>query len=126
MRVGRATGFTLIELLVVLAIIALLLTLAAPRYFQHVQTAKEAALRENLQTLRRVIDAYYEDQGRYPDSIEEMVEKHYLRFAPKDPITNSSESWTVLPAPDGYEGSVYDVKSGAAGSARDGTSYSDW
>ena len=128
MRGGDSTarGFTLIELLVVLGIVALLLTLAGPRYFQHIQTAKEAALRENLQTLRRVIDAYYEDLGRYPDSLDEMVEKHYLRSVPKDPITDSNTTWATVSAPDGYEGSIYDIKSGAAGSARDGTPYSEW
>ena len=125
MRDGKG-GFTLIELLVVLGIVALLLTLAGPRYFQHVQTAKETVLRENLQTLRRVIDAYYEDLGRYPDSIDEMVEKQYLRAVPQDPITDSTTTWTTVPAPDGYEGSVYDVRSGAPGSARDGTYYSEW
>lgn len=125
MRAGNS-GFTLIELLVVLGIVALLLTLAGPRYFQHVQTAKETALRENLQTLRRVIDAYYEDLGHYPDSIEDMVERQYLRSVPKDPITDSTTTWTTVPAPDGYEGSMYDVKSGAPGSARDGTSYTEW
>ncbi|MDY6948478.1 MAG: type II secretion system protein [Pseudomonadota bacterium] len=125
MRAGNR-GFTLIELLVVLGIVALLLTLAGPRYFQHIQTAKETALHENLQSLRRVIDAYYEDLGRYPESIEEMVQKQYLRAIPKDPITDSTKTWTTVPVPDGYEGSVYDVKSGAPGSARDGTLYSEW
>jgi general secretion pathway protein G len=129
MRAGKASaasGFTLIELLVVLGIIALLVTLAGPRYFQHIQTAKETTLRENLQTLRRVIDAYYEDLGRYPDSIDELVEKHYLRAVPKDPITDVTTTWTAVSAPNGYEGSVYDIRSGASGSARDGTSYAEW
>jgi general secretion pathway protein G len=119
-------AFTLIELLVVLAIVALLLTLAAPRYFQHVETAKEATLRENLQTIRRVLDAFYQDFGRYPESLDELVERHYLRALPLDPITNSSMTWSIESPPDGYEGSVYEVKSGAPGAARDGTYFSEW
>lgn len=125
-RRRRLAAFTLIELLVVLAIVAVLLTLAAPRYFQHIQTAKEAALRENLQTLRRVLDAYHEDLGRYPDSLDELVEKHYLRALPIDPLTDSPTTWTLLPAPEGYEGAIYDVRSGSQGTARDGSVYSDW
>jgi general secretion pathway protein G len=125
-RSHRMRGFTLIELLVVLAIVALLLTLAAPRYFQHVQTAKEAALRENLQTIRRVLDAYYEDLGRYPDTLDELVEKHYLRALPIDPITSASTTWNAEPPPDGYEGSIYEVRSGASGAARDGTYFAEW
>jgi general secretion pathway protein G len=125
-RKSTTRGFTLIELLVVLGIVALLTTLAAPRYFQHLQTAREVALRENLQTLRRVIDAYYEDLGRYPDSIEELVEKQYLRAIPRDPVTDMTTTWTIVSVPEGQEGFVYDIHSGAAGVARDGTSYSDW
>ncbi|MGO4465562.1 type II secretion system protein, partial [Pseudoduganella sp. RAF53_2] len=78
----RKKGFTLIELLVVLGIIALLLTLAVPRYFPSVDKAKETILGDNLRNMRAVIDQYYGDTGRYPDSLEQLVEKKYLRSVP--------------------------------------------
>jgi general secretion pathway protein G len=85
-------GFTLIELLVVLAIIAVMLTLAVPRYFSQLQTAKEVVLRDNLKTMRDVIDKFYGDTGRYPDSLDELVDKHYLRTLPADPVATPSSS----------------------------------
>lgn len=122
----RRSGFTLLELLVVLTIIATLLTLAAPRFFQHVGTAKEAALRETLQTTRAVIDQFYGDNGRYPESLDELVERRYLRAAPFDPITESATTWSVEPVPEDFEGSVYDLKSGASGVGRNGVPYAEW
>jgi general secretion pathway protein G len=86
----RTRGFTLIELLVVLAIVSTLLMLVAPRYFQSVDAAKEAVLRDNLRTTRDTIDKFHADLGRYPDSLEEMVERKYLRALPIDPITESN------------------------------------
>ena len=126
MRSHQARGFTLIELLVVLTIVALLLTLAVPRYFQHINTAKEAVLRENLHTTRAVIDKFYGDIGHYPQSLDELVEKKYLRSLPVDPITGSQTSWIIVAAPDGYEGAVYDIKSGAQGTGKDGKPYAEW
>lgn len=125
MRTGHK-GFTLIELLLVLAIVATLLMLAAPRVLQHEHSAREAVLRENLHTLRRVIDAFRADTGRYPESLDELVQRRYLRSAPLDPLTESPGSWTLLPPPEGEEGQVYEVRSGAPGQARDGTAYADW
>lgn len=119
-------GFTLIELLVVLAIVATLLMLVAPRMLQHEQSAREAVLRENLLSLRRVIDAFRADTGRYPESLDELVQRRYLRSAPLDPITGSADSWTVLPPPEGEEGQVYEVRSGAPGASREGSAYADW
>jgi len=72
-------GFTLIELIVVMAIVSLLLTLALPRYFQSIDTSKETVLKENLRTVRETIDKFYGDTGRYPESLEELVERKYLR-----------------------------------------------
>jgi general secretion pathway protein G len=86
----RGQGFTLIELLVVLSIIALLLTLAVPRYFNSIDVAKEAVLRENLHLVRETIDKFYADKGRYPESLDELVSEKYLRALPYDPITGSS------------------------------------
>lgn len=119
-------GFTLIELLVVMTIIALLLSIAAPRYFGSEERAREAVLHENLSTLREALDKYYADTGKYPDVLGDLVEHHYLRRIPVDPFTGDDSSW-ITQAPDASEkGRIYDVKSGAKGKARDGTSFSDW
>lgn len=119
-------GFTLIELLVVLGIIALLLTLAVPRYFPSVDSAKETILADNLRNIRATIDQYYGDTGRYPDTLEQLVEKKYLRAAPIDPITESSSTWILVAPEDGSKGGVSDLKSGAPGNDRHGKPYADW
>jgi len=119
-------GFTLIELLVVLSIIALLLTLAMPRYFSSIDTAKEAVLAENLHLVRETIDKFYADKGRYPDSLDELVSERYLRALPHDPITASSTTWTIIaPEAPGSKGRVYDIRSGAPGATRDGRPFAD-
>lgn len=119
-------GFTLIELLVVMAIIATLLTLAVPRYFGSVERSKEAVLKQDLATLRETIDKFYGDTGRYPDTLETLVTKKYLRAVPVDPFTESTATWILVPPQDPKNGLVYDVRSGAQGAAQDGTSYADW
>jgi len=121
-----ARGFTLIELLVVMAIIALLLTIAVPRYHHSVERAKEAVLREDLALMRDAIDKYYADRGQYPETIAEIAEHKYLRSIPKDPITDSSATWLVVAPAETERGRVYDVRSGAPGTARDGSSYASW
>jgi general secretion pathway protein G len=120
----KSKGFTLIELLVVLAIIALLLTLAMPRYFSSLDRAKVDALRHDLATMREAIDKYYGDNGQYPDSLNQLVEKKYLRAIPPDPLTDSSETWVVEPPKEG-QGAVYDVRSGARGQTTDGKEYGE-
>jgi general secretion pathway protein G len=124
---GRATGFTLIELMVVLAVVALLLSLAVPRYFHSVDKSKENVLRANLTTVRDAIDKHYGDTGRYPDSLEQLVQSKYLRTLPVDPVTGSNVSWIVV-APERADraGAVFDIRSGAPGKARDGSSYGEW
>ena len=122
----RHKGFTLIELLVVMAIIATLMTIAVPRYFSSLENSKKTTLRQSLAVMREALDQYYGDTGRYPDSIEELVAQRYLRALPLDPMTERTDLWVVLPPPDGAPGSVYDVKSGAPGRARDGSLYADW
>lgn len=120
------SGFTLIELLVVLAIVALLLTLAMPRFFPSVDSAKETILAENLRTTRAVIDQYYSDTGRYPESLAQLVEKQYLPAVPFDPVTGSSDTWTIT-APDGTDkGGLRDLHSGATGTGRNGRPYQEW
>lgn len=122
----KSFGFTLIELLVVMAIIATLLTIAVPRYFHSVEKSKEAVLRQDLSLMRDAIDKYYGDNGKYPDSMEDLVAKKYLRAIPHDPFTETATTWQPV-APSGTEqGGVFDVKSGAPGKGLDGTAYNEW
>lgn len=122
----RRTGFTLIELLVALAIIALLLSIAVPRYFGGLTRAEEAVLKENLMLLRDAIDKHYADTGKYPAGLEELVAKKYLRAVPPDPITQSATTWVQVPPADAKLGAVFDVKSGAQGSGANGKPYAEW
>lgn len=119
-------GFTLVELLVVMAIIAMLLSLAAPRYFNSLDKSKEAVLRENLFTTRQALDKYFGDNGKYPDTLDDLVLKKYLRSLPMDPYTESTATWTIV-APDSPEkGGVFDIKSGSPGKGKDGSAFQDW
>ena len=122
----RTSGFTLIELLVALAVIALLLSIVAPRYFGSVSKTEETVLKENLHLMRDALDKYYSDSGRYPDGLADLVSRRYLRSIPDDPITQSSATWVVLPPSDPQKGAVFDVKSGAKGAGRDGKPYEQW
>jgi general secretion pathway protein G len=122
----RQTGFTLIELLVVMVVIALLLTLVSPRYFESIQRSKETILKQNLHTLRDVIDKYYADNGHYPNQLSDLVTNKYIREIPKDPVTDSRNTWIVVPPANSSLGSVYDVHSGAPGQGRDGSPYKKW
>jgi len=131
LRQGRADGFTLIELLVVISLIIVLASIGMVQYGSSVTRAKEAVLKEDLFRLRDAIDQYYADKNKYPASLEALVSDKYLRTVPVDPITNRADSWrTVMAEPDPLnptsEAGIYDVKSGAEGSALDGTNYSDW
>jgi len=119
-------GFTLIELLVVMAIVATLLTLVAPRYFRHVDNTREVVLRQNLAQVRDAIDKFRADSGKLPTSLEDMVDKRYLRSLPVDPITESNSSWTLIPAKSGEPTGLADIRSGAPGKATDGSLYADW
>lgn len=121
----KMRGFTLIELMVVLAIIATLLSLAMPRYFHSVEKSKEAALLADLNGMRDAIDKYFSDTGKYPDLLEELVTKKYLRSIPPDPITDSNLTWLVVP-PDGVAlGKISNIRSGAPGNGMDGRPYAD-
>jgi len=126
MRRAGLTGFTLIELLVELAIVATLLTIAAPRYLGSMERAKEAVLKEDLYQLRDAIGKYYSDRGKYPESLEALAAERYLRKVPVDPLTESNATWLTVPPADPEKSGVYDVRSGAAGRANDGTTYGDW
>jgi general secretion pathway protein G len=120
-----ATGFTLIELLVVLAIIATLLTLVIPRYFGSVDRSKEVVLKQSLATVRDAIDKHFGDTGRYPDSLQELVDKRYIRSLPVDPVTESTTTWEIVPPADPAKGGVYDIHSGAPGLASNGRPFSE-
>ncbi|MBT0962718.1 type II secretion system protein [Denitromonas iodatirespirans] len=116
----RARGFTLIELLVVMAIIATLLSIAAPRYFDHLDRTRENSLRQTLAVMRDAIDKYAADTGHFPETLDVLVDKRYLRAIPEDPITESVATWVVEPPPDDPLAGVWNVRSGA------GEPYGNW
>lgn len=118
-------GFTLIELLVVLAIIALMLTLATPRYLRSLDKAQETVLVENLRQVRETIDQFHRDTGQYPESLEELVSRQYLRALPVDPVTESDKTWVLVAPASGMRGKVYNLRSGAEGLAPSGRRYGD-
>ena len=118
-------GFTVIELLMVLAAIGLLLSIAAPRYVAHVERAREVALKHDLKAMRDAIDKFRTDQAHYPDSLDDLVSRRYLRGVPQDPFTERSDTWLLVPALESGQG-VFDVRSGARGLATDGSAYASW
>lgn len=122
----RHFAFTLIEMLVVLAVLGLLLAIAAPRYVEHVDRARESVLRQNLAGLRDAIDKFYADRARYPADLQELVQQRYLRRVPLDPVTDRTDSWVLVPPTGQRAGAVMDVRSSAAGTAHDGTAYATW
>jgi general secretion pathway protein G len=104
----RGAGFTLIEMLVVMTLIAILLTLAVPRYFGMLDNGRLTVQRQNLATIRDAIDKFNADIGKYPDSLDELVQRHYLRQIPVDPISETM-AWVVVAPADPSQGNVYDV-----------------
>jgi general secretion pathway protein G len=120
------SGFTLVELLVVMAILALLLSLTAPKYFDSVDRAKEATLRTSLRVMREAIDKHRGDTGRWPEGLDRLVQGRYLRSVPVDPVTDRADTWVPVASPDALAPGILDVKSGAAGTARDGTAFTSW
>lgn len=123
-------GYTLIELMIVVAIVGILVSIAIPTFQHTAIKAKETALKQNLFTMRAVIDQFYADRKEYPATLEDLVEKKYLRAIPVDPFTRSSTSWDEI-----YEeqeegedspAGVFDVKSGSDGQALDDTPYKEW
>jgi general secretion pathway protein G len=124
-------GFTLIELMVVIALISVLAGMGVALYRNSIVHGREAVLKTDLFRMRDAIDQYYADKAKYPDSLETLVSEGYLREVPKDPFTESAETWQTIPAePDASDPTagtgIYNVKSGAEGTALDGTPYADW
>ena len=127
----RQNGFTLIELMIVMVIITILAGIGLAVYGNSVQSAKEATLRTDLHGMREAIDQYYADKNHYPPSLQSLVEDKYIREIPVDPFTKSADTWqTTLADPEpgnpSAEPGIYNVRSGAEGTALDGTSYSEW
>ncbi|MBN8440581.1 MAG: prepilin-type N-terminal cleavage/methylation domain-containing protein [Thauera sp.] len=128
--VARPAGFTLIELLVVMAIVATLLSIAAPRYFDHLDRSRETALRQSLAVMRDALDKFKADTGQFPRELDELVARRYLRSIPMDPITDRVDTWGVvseqMEASAAEGGGIRDVRSGAEGAGRDGSPYAQW
>lgn len=131
-RPGRLeAGFTLIELMVVMAIIVILAGIGVASYTNSITRSKEAVLKEDLYRMRDALDQYFADKGKYPSSLDDLVQEKYLRAMPVDPFTQSADSWqTEMSEPDPSNPSdnvgVNNVKSGAEGTSLDGTKYSEW
>ncbi len=131
--IQRPLGFTLIELIIVFALIGILLGLALPQYKTSLKKAREAVLKEDLYILRKLIQQYYTDKGKYPPSLQALVEEGYLRQIPVDPMTRSAETWVEIRETPSYEEllpgvefGIVDVHSGSQEKALDGTTYDTW
>jgi len=130
-QIRRQAGFTIIEMIIVIFMIMILMSIAIPRYQQSVLRARESALRQDLYYLRQAIDAYTNDKQKAPQSLDDLVSAGYFRELPKDPFTNSNQTWQpimedVLTAIDQQEPGITDVKSGAQGTDSEGRSYSEY
>ena len=122
----RALGFTLIELLVVMTIIAVLLTIAVPRYFHTLDRSRETVLRQDLSVMREAIDKHFGDYGQYPDSMTALVERRYIRAVPVDPFTRSADGWQMVVSEDADHPGIRDVHSAAEGKGSDNVPYREW
>jgi general secretion pathway protein G len=125
------SGFTLIELIIVMTIIGILATLAIPSYVAAVKHAREAVLREDLQTMRMAIDSYTMDKQKAPQSLDDLVQEGYLKAIPEDPITHSKDTWVTdtsdaMYSIDETESGINDVHSGSDEDGSDGQPYSAW
>jgi general secretion pathway protein G len=130
-RVFGRNGYTLIEMIIVMAIISILIAIAVPLYQKSLLRTKESLLKNNLFTLRTVIDEYTYDKQKAPQTLEDLVNDGYLRAVPLDPITNSSQTWRVViedavSSVDQAMPGIYDVRSGSDQKSLEGTPYAEW
>lgn len=131
MRQRSKRGFTLLELLVVMTLIAILSTIGIVGYRQKVKTSQEAVLKENIFQINHCLEQYRTDRGRYPSSLNALVEMGYLRSIPMDPITNSRETWQSEMEPSdpdnpNVEIGVWKVRSGSTEVGTNGIPYNEW
>ncbi len=128
---GRRRGFTLIELMIVMTVITIIVSLAVPMYQKAIVRAKESVLKNNLFTIRTLIDEYTFDKQKAPQSLDDLVREGYLRQIPIDPMTNSNQTWRVvmedvMSSVNQTEPGIFDVRSGADRTSLEGTPYSEW
>jgi general secretion pathway protein G len=126
-----ARGFTLIEVLIVITLVIVLASIGMPMYQNSVRRSREAVLREDLFRMRDAIDQYYADKTKYPQTLQDLVTEGYLREIPKDPITNSADTWTTVPVESdpnnpSAEPGIYNIKSGSDAMSLEGTPYAEW
>lgn len=120
-------GFTLVELLIVLTLLALIASIVTPIVASSIQRAKEATLKENLFVMRKAIDDYYADTGKYPGELQELAEKRYLRKIPVDSLTERDDTWVLVREEGESESNgIIDVRSGSEEKSADGQAYKDW
>jgi len=129
-RTGKSRGYTLIELIIVMAIISILLAIAVPLYQKSITRTKESLLKNNLFTLRTVIDEYTFDKKKAPQQLQDLVTAGYLRAVPADPIAGNDQ-WVIimedsLTAVDQTEPGIWDVRSRSDQKSLEGTPYSEW
>ena len=127
----KSRGFTIIELMVVISIILILVSIAVPVYTRSILAAREAVLRQDLFAMRSAVDSYTMDKAKAPQTLQDLVQEGYLREIPKDPFTNSRETWQsaqedVLISVDQNQPGITDVHSGSNLMGADGTAYSTW